>query len=321
MAAPWPLAAHHGSSITQLSADRALVPASWSWAQPRPQLRLGLDYSVTHFGGLKQGRRDFSTPDAGSITLQAWRWHSSLTLASDTHLRLVLPVGHIRVRGTASASRRRAGLGDVHTGVLQGLLQAWNIDPAQAWLGLSLGLDWPTGEQNTDAAVSLSALESDPSGALDLVTYDTRASLGTGSYALTHGLQGHGRLHPYLTLDWALFGRVPLHETSDNIRWGLDVNSSFGLRAPLHAGRLEPGLHLDHQWHGPDRIPDEEAPAARVRIGRRHDLGLRLSLAVRWQTRWRCDGGIRLPLWQWAGAVQWVQNVAGHLGCGVSLGP
>lgn len=315
LAAPSGAFAHHGQATNRLGPDPGGGRLVWSDAPP-PRVLVTAGYDHTHFSRARQGAGAYARADLGRVSVDTLTLAANVELASRTRFVLQLPVGLTTVRPARAAAQTAAGLGDLTLGVAQ----PWSL--GGPWrLQAEAGLVLPTGRYANDAALSLTDVSGVSDGGVDLVTYDTRASLGAGTWSPYADLTAGARVGR-----WAgavgVTVQAPLTRTSDDIRWGYDVETRVsGQVGVWRAGRfgVTVGAGVDYRRHGRDDVPNLETGETEA-TGGRHDVGARLRVQVDLPGQVWCAAQARLPVWQYAGGVQLMETVSAGATCAVSVG-
>ena len=276
------------------------------------ELRIGAE--VSYFDRLRQ---DDLTADGDAALLvgtlvPAVRW----ALSTGTEVRGRLPVGFVRRSASGGPSDTAFGLGDVSLTVAQELLGFGARDRVS--LRITVGLVLPTGLYRSDASVSFVDILTGPEGALDVVTYNTQATLGAGTWSATLGLELAWRLSSRLWLGARGRWSEPLTSTSDGILWGRDIESMLGLTVVPWLDALTVAVGVDYRRHALDAVPDDTG--RRLDIGGRDELGVVAMFEAGLSDDLRCSGGAHIPAWQRVGGVQLVETVSVRVSCGYRFG-
>ncbi|MEM6731209.1 MAG: transporter [Myxococcota bacterium] len=308
LAIAWPARAHHDSAVTRLDLPRTPPPTDSKNAGT--QWLSAAAYEFARYGRVL-GASDRVLED-GTIDLHVVALQSQLRLSDFWSIEMMLPFGVSTSRPSDGESLRTTGLGDLNLRVTKG----W--DQKDWGLRAAFGATLPTGRYEPSNSLSVAELVTSGQGGLDLVTFDTRASLGADTVAL-HGAAsawrdaGAARLHA--EFEWV----QPLTETSDEILWGADAIGRVGVLTRLGDSFFD--VALDYRRHLRDRLSviDEAGTVSRERLGGRDDLGVRLDASTAIASGVRCGVGARVPMWQRAGSVQLAQSFSTSLRCGVEV--
>lgn len=292
-------AAHHGTAVNQVGPGTTpLGPTVGDGAR----VQLGVDLWTDGFTRTLRGSQP--TEEDVSVWVQQLAVQGSLHLENGLDLGLRLPVG-LALTDTGEDRSSTVGPGDL--ALLGG------------WIGERLGLHGfvtlPTGAYQQDGQLSWTDLAG-ADGQLRLTTYDTRASLGLGSFSL--GGRGDARV-PLGAGQLAFTAgiAVPVGSTPDGITWGSTLDGSAALHSTDRA-RWGGSVRVGLRQHLADRrlaLDEDLGQLAQQRSGRRTELAVGLGGRVQVAEGLRCDLGLELPVWQHVQGVQLVQTVGGRLGC------
>lgn len=314
-----PARAHHGTATNRADGASGALGVGAGLARAGAA---GLDASLSAELSVFGRRLEGSTPHEGGGALVVHTWSPTLgfTFASGTRAGLRLPVGLVHTDPEYGDSASAAGLGDLELAISQDVLRPFGVSTGgPVELRAQVGLQAPTGRYDAESALAITRVEDGAGGALDVVTYDTRASLGAGAWRLAGALEARARLLPSLHVFGAARLGGPLDRTPDDIRWGLDLVGQLGVSWVPWADRLGLIAGLAHRWHTKDTVPGEDretgAPT-RERVGGRQELGALLGLDLAVTRRLVCGARAHVPAWQHAGGVQLVETVSAQLSCG-----
>jgi hypothetical protein len=315
--------AHHGSSLSQIgNTSMRSRAATVGEAVPPPSLELSLTYDGMYFSRELYKSQRYDKGDFGTILVQRLLPTARLTLASSTQLSLTVPVGIVAISPHEGSSTTRAGFGDTRLDIGQDLSGLWsNAGPVS--VAVHTGMLAPTGKYQPDSSLSVTDIVPGSSGALNLVTYNTRASLGADAWSWGVGADVLLRVHQRLKLDVRLDVMHPLTRTQDDILWGLDVNAFAAAYVEPVLSVLSLFAGVDDHWHQRDSIPvvDETTLITRhERVGGRHEISIVAGASVRVATALECNVRAHLPVFQHVGGVQLVETFAINTGCAVMLG-
>lgn len=308
---PWglgafPALAHHDTAVQQFGAGSPSTAPSTLLDAPSPRFEARARFDWSSFGELREGRTRRSDAEP-SIAVERYTLSAGVRLASRTRFDLALPTGRIR-----GGEPGRFGLGDVAASLTQEL----------GILRLGVLGSVPTGRYTVDAVSSIVDVQPDDTGELSIITYDARASLGSGTFrtGLTAGLLVQtGRVVGTLQSTWV----QPLGETSDDIRWGSDLALRGVLAVRAFAERLSLGAGLLGQLHTADRVNGEPAAngaATTLRTSRRRSLAVTGTLGARLASGFSCGTQVRVPVVQWVQGVQLAESFTVSAQCTVARG-
>ncbi len=316
--AAWPaLATAHHPRPTARPSGGGLSFGLGARAPRAPTLDLRVGSQIDYFDRLQQ---DTASRDGGGSLLvgtlvSSARWR----LRTGTELGARLPVGFVRSASSDGVDDTAFGLGDATLTVAQALTELWPVAPRRWSVRVSAGLILPTGRYRSDAALSFTDVAAGTEGQLDVVTYDTQASLGAGTWASVVGTEvgwrATDRLHLVVLGRWT----EPLTTTPDDIRWGRDIDVQTGVSMSPWLDVLEITASVDYRFHDRDRIPNEDDEGRSV-VGGRDEIGVAGGLAVRLTDRLHCGGRVHVPVWQRVGGVQLVETVSAMISCDVRVG-
>lgn len=304
--------AHHDSTVGRIDSPRLLSVESSEL--PTPRIDSAAGYTFSRFGRLLDGR---DTRDAdGAISVHLMHLMNRVVLNDDWAVGAFVPLGVSTASTDDGDDQNSAGLGDMTLFVERRL---W--DDERLRVTVDGGLLLPTGRYDPDNALSVSDLQTSDDGGLDLATFDTRSSLGADVWAARGGvdLRWVGtRIRPGLRVALS----QPLSETSDGIRWGADVWTRLDAAASLFGDALNVHLGFDYRKHFGDRLDfaDEDEVPERRTVGGRDDIGAVVDLQVPLGDALSCGASARLPVWQRAGAIQWVETLSTSFQCAYGFG-
>ena len=309
--------AHHSRPTARPSLP-ALSLGFGRLASEPSNLELQIGTEVSYFDRLRQ--EDFAAEGDGALLVGTLVSAARLALASGTELRARLPVGFVSRSGSSDDPSDTAfGLGDAVLAVAQELLVFGSNRPQDLSLRVAAGLLIPTGLYRSDASLSFIDVSPGPGGALDVVTYDTQASLGAGVWSATFGLEFGWQLSRRLVLGARGQWSEPLTSTFDGISWGRDIDAAIGLTAAPWLDVLTIAVGIDYRRHTLDTVPNEET-GERLDVGGRDELGVVAGIEAWLSDDLRCAGGLHLPVWQRVGGVQLVETVSVQASCGYRVG-
>lgn len=286
--------AHHGTTPSQVAPQ--VTPARLDVVQGWT-VTYGADWRSTgHHTVLRDGK---TTRNAQGfrITTHALTQHVRVGFPTGTGVSLALPVGGTLTH-TNAGREQHLGPGDL---VLR-------VDQRLGPVVLNLGGTAPTGTTATHS-VQMSDVVSRGT-ALAMQSYDTRASLGAGTWTTLGGAALDGRFQA-VTGSLSTWGQLPLGENRDGVRWGATVGAQGS--AGLDKGPLAARADLTLRHHTADRwIDDELGPTSG---GRRTQLAVGGSLAVRPSQTVRCRASARVPVLRQAQGTQLVESFSANVGC------
>jgi len=297
--------AHHGTGTTQVSAP-SLPPPLVEDASEGVAAQVGLRYDLARID--RRIQDDQIDPADEPVSLHRATLTGGLAWPGQRSVALSMPLGAVqRVDGT------QAGPGDLSLWVGQGLGQTVRFR-------VEGGLTAPTGRYDRDAALSGVDMQGLDDGQFLIATYDTRTSLGAGSWSAQArsvlqvpvgpvGLRGYGTVSQ------------PLNRTPDGYRWGRDGTVGATVTSPA-LGPLTAELGADRRWHQTDRFAfvdtDTGEPIERP-VGRRVGTGLSAAVGLQVSARARCRiDGYRL-VGQEADGIQLIGSGGLGAGCQLSL--
>jgi hypothetical protein len=318
-----PVWAHHGSSLGRVGDNMASAPGTRALADdPLPRLELSLDSQLTSFHRALLGSAPYTEAQLGSVTLLAATWGIAFETESRTRVALLLPAGRLTIERPATSARTEFGLGDLQLSLQQ---QLWAVERSRrtiAELVARVGVIAPSGNYDPEARLSLIDASGLPDGSFALISYDNQASLGSGAWSLSSGVEASWKIVAPLELRLHLDFAAPVTRTKDDIRWGYDFRTGPSVRfAPL-LERLGVSLGIDYARHAAEEITlldDETLREVRESVGGRQEIALRASLDTRLARTLSCGVGARLPLWQRTVGVQLVAAYNLQAGCAWSL--
>ncbi|MCB9507226.1 MAG: hypothetical protein H6697_06085 [Myxococcales bacterium] len=313
---PAPASAHH-----TIATSRVEVPTPWSGATPhltsgRAALSLDLGYGVARRARLLRGTQPYRGLEIGAVTAHTVTFDAGLSLPeARAALSLRLPFGIARVAPTEAPARRSVGVGDVEVAAARELLPRRTASSLVA----TAALVTPTGAYERGGDLELVDVAPGTDGQLIVSTYQTRASIGAGVWALRAGVAFSGgraqaRLSPRLH---ASLG-VPLSQTPDDIRWGLDADVGAAARLRV-AAPFAVELGSTAARHVKDRVPvpaTDTQSAADARVGGRTELRLDAAAFVDPEGPLGCYVATSLPVYQRLGGVQLASAPTVLVGCG-----
>lgn len=308
---PMKALAHHDSTVGRIDSPRLLSVESSEL--PTPRLDAAAGYTFSRFGRLLDGRE---TLDAdGAISVHLVHVMNRVVLNDAWAMGALVPFGASTASTQDGEDLNSTGLGDMTLFVER---RVW--DDERFRLTVDGGLLLPTGRYDPDNALSISDLQTTDEGGLDLATFDTRSSLGADVWAARGGFDLRWvstLIRPGIRV--AL--NQPLSETSDGIRWGADVWTRLDAAASVFGDSLSINLGFDYRKHFGDRLDfaqGDEVPERRT-VGGRDDVGAVVDLQVPLGEALSCGASARLPVWQRAGAIQWVETVSTSFQCAYGL--
>ncbi len=315
---PATVEAHHSNPTSRASANGAAWLGSVMGAGTS-SLDARLATEIAYFGRLQAD--DETPPGMGDLVVATLV--PTLVAQGDSGTAVVLtqPVGFVRTDPREGAAETSFGLGDLSLTVSQeliGLFGPSKVQPGPLAIRVRLLTVAPTGRYLPEPALSVTGVENTADGALDVVTYDTQASLGAGVWSVGAGLDIDYQLSPRWRV--GVLGQVtqPLTTTSDDIRWGRDVDTLVGVTVIPWREVLGLALQVDYRWHDRDDIPEDEG-TGRSRVGGRHEVGIAGGFEFRVGENLSCAGRVHVPVFQQVGGVQLVETVSVQTSCGYAF--
>ena len=314
-----PTAAHHHAGAVGRVGTSSLSlfgPAgAGRYALAGPELRLALSYDFTFFGRALDGSARFERGDLGTAQLHLMTVATVLELPRGTLFGAALPVGVLSTSPPAdseNAGRTASGLGDVQLWVGQRLApllkRSDSASAPRADLALRAGVSLPTGRYDPSAGLTVTDVVGGPDGSIDIITFDTRTTLGLDTFALMFGMEGALALSSRFALQTSHAVSIPLSQTRDGILWGPDVVGALLLAATILPEWLSLAAGPAYNSHFADSVPTGRdtagADTGRARLGGRHDVGAAARLFGRLTPRLGYFIRANVPLWQWTGGVQ-----------------
>jgi hypothetical protein len=269
-----PAVAHHGTGTTQVSAP-SLPPPTAEADGDETTARVGLRYDLVRLDRRIQDER--IDPAEAPVSMHRATLSGGVSLPGGRSLGVGLPVGLVQRTDGASV-----GPGDLALWLGQGVGGAVRLQ-------VEAGLTAPTGRYEQEAVHSAVDMQGLDDGQFLIATYDTRTSLGAGSWsaqartALAVPLgPASARVHGTLS--------QPLDRTPDGYRWGRDVVAGGVVASPF-LGPLGIELGADRRWHQTDRfafVDEETGEPLEQPVGRRASTAVTAALALRLSERTRC---------------------------------
>src|SRR5690606_25852197 len=197
-----PARAQPGTSTTRVGDGGApRVGARLSSLPPAPRLELGLSLDTQYFDRARAGSEAYTKLPLGSVWVNRLSLSAQLELASLTSVGVRVPTGVVSVKPPEAPSHSSTGLGDVELFVAQELLTplrslggAGARPKTPVRLILRAGVVAPTGVYEPDSQLTLTDVSGGPGGSIGVNTYNTRTSLGGGSWAASGALTLHWQL-------------------------------------------------------------------------------------------------------------------------------
>jgi hypothetical protein len=286
-----------------------------------PRLELGMDLDVRRFARTLKGSDRFAGPELVAVDVVQGVLRPAVRLRSPTRLGIDLPVGVVRTTGDDRAPDLAPGMGDVRLWAAHRLVRR-PVGDGGLSVWVQAGLWAPTGRYVREAAVSLVDVQPGEGGALDIVPYDTRASLGAGAWVPT--LAADTRLQRgRLTLQAGLGAQLPVTDTPDDIRWGADLQATLQASVGLAGERLRVGARLAGLHHTADRLEHRDPDTGTVRpmaVGRRSALQVGLTAVGRLSEAVSCGVEGEVPVVQHVQGTQLVASLGATARCRVAWG-
>jgi len=312
--------AHHGSSTTRvggLGGVQRLDSQLGGMAPPR--VDAGLTHDFLYFGRVLEASEETERADLGQVYLTTLSASFRFVLETGTAGSLRLPVGFVFVNPSNADEELRAGLGDLQLTVTQNIAELW--DPKEVGplsLFMTAGLIAPTGRYETESSLSFTDVSGTPQGAIELVTFNTRATLGAGAWSTLGALRIAFAASNRLSLE--VRGQIvdPFTRTPDEIAWGIDAEAALRLGFEISPGRLRVVGGADYRHHGQDEIDalnEETGGISRDRVGGRDEFGVSTGLEFRVLPRLGCSVQAHIPVWKRVGGVQLVETLGVSTGC------
>lgn len=305
--------AHHDVAVGRVGDDPLQTASTVGLSLPLPRAEAALRYGFSDFSRVLRDGQSMGDAATASVLVQTLTPTVGVRLPSRTALQLSLPTGQVLQDEQGSV-----GLGDLQLVASQGFGRRKSLFAGQA----SLALRVPTGHYNQKASFSVTDIEQQD-GAYYLTTYDTRASLGSGSFALSAAASGRVKLGGLSWVAAASF-QQPVGYTPDEIWWGRDLSLRTGPAVGLgRKDRWQLTLLASGSLHTRDRIEttDEDTGLpTTLRVGQRRELGIQGQAAVRVLPAVACGLSAQVPVLQDTEGVQLVQRVGVGTQCSVGWG-
>lgn len=317
-------AAHHGTATTRVDSAAQATLASSSGV-PAPRLELGIGLGARSFARTMAGTAPFAGDPLGTVAVQQLTASLRYTLRTRTHLLVQVPIARIHTQSATGEPTSVAGLSDVSAAVGQDLW-VWKgpetrTSPRLVWRAQG-GLSAPTGRYDAVSRFQITQVDDTGDGGLDIITYDTRATLGSGAWALSAAT----------ALDWMPSDRVglvvsaatsvPVTRAPDEVRWGSDLEATLGGRASLLANRLTVGGQLAARHHTRDEIDaidEETGQTVRDRVGGRDQVSVGAAVQGRLSRALVCSAQVSAPVWQRAGGIQLMETWSTSASCSLGV--
>jgi len=300
--------AHHGTATTVVSMA-APTPEAPSEPVEAVQGRVGTTYDLTSVDQRVQGRQRDALRDLDStddvVTLHRVTVSAGLAMPGQRTVDLLLPVGMVH-----DGSGNDLGPGDATVLVGQGLGR-------RARLHLSGGITAPTGRYERSASLSELDMQGSPDGTLTLATYDTRASLGAGSWSALASASGELPLATAAVRARAGLTQ-PLSRTPEGYRWGRDTLLGGALVAPP-LGPVAVDLGAERRWHSADDdtyVDDDTGRTTAAGARQSNAVTAGVTLTVSSRVTCRVDG--RRLFGQQADGIQLMASAGASAGCRLS---
>lgn len=307
--------AHHDTAVGRVGGSGIGAAANRWLDLPAPRWTLRIGYEAVDFGRVLRGNAPFDDGSGRGLGVHLLTLGGSWTGRSGLFVDASLPLGLTASRGTTS--QLAAGLGDPELGVGTTVWLSDRNAERPVTLRVRASLTAPVGSYALDPAFTLTAVDGGADGALTVTTYDTRASLGLGAFAIT-GTAGLSWDVGPLAVLVDVGARQPLHPTVDGIWWGTDGLASLGAAAPLFGGEWVAAAGVQGQIHGADQLDvlneDTGEPVVR-RVGRRMELAATVEIAARVGQRVVCSLSGRVPALQAAQGLQLVSTWSATAQC------
>lgn len=314
--------AHHGTSVSQVGAQTSR-PGSSIELVPPPRVDLGLTYETLYFGRVREGSHAYEKGHPGSVHVHTLTPSARLVIASRTSFSLSLPVGLVTTRPAESEGSTGAGLGDTQLSIAQDFAPLLGARDGAFALSVRVSATLPTGRYEPESNLSVVDIAPGDAGALNLVTYNTRASLGAGAFALSAGVDASVRIHERVSMRIGGGVTRPLTRTRDDILWGTDVYGETGAQVAVVRDVAAADVAADYRFHDRDTvraIDESNGQLVDARVGGRHEVAVSAGVSVRVARAVACSARVRVPVYQHAGGVQLVETVSANAGCAVSFG-
>lgn len=324
LGAPPAARAHHGTSTTRVGGLGGFQRiATRRDALPPPRADGALVHDFSFFDRVLEGAEGYDQADLGAVVVTTLSPTFRLLLDTGTSVGLRVPIGISVASPAEGDAQTLAGLGDLQLSAAQELTALWDRErDLPLAVSVRVGMVAPTGRYEPDVGFSVTDVSGSSEGTIDLITYNTRATLGAGVWSLVGALE----------LDWDVVDRLsltatgqlvqPFTRTSDDIFWGLDAEVALYTSFAVLPGRFRVGLGADYRYHGLDEIPvEDEVTGALVRdaVGGRDEVGLGLGVEARFTNRLGCSVRGHVPVWQRVGGVQLVETFSVTTGCAYAV--
>ncbi len=296
--------AHHGTGTTQVTAP-SLPPPSADTASDDVQLEAGLRYDLARLD--EQVQEHQRTKAESPVAMHRAALSGRVFLPGQRSVGLSAPIGVV-----AGDDGSVIGAGDLSLWFGQGVGD-------RVRLQVEGGITAPTGRYDADAALSAVDMQGQDDGSFLIATYDTRASLGAGSWSAQGrsvlqvavgpaALRGHGTVSQ------------PLNTTPDGYRWGRDGVLGGAAISPA-LGPLTAELGAERRWHQTDRfafVDEETGEPMEVPVGRRSATALTAGLGFVFSDRVRCRIDGHKVVAQEAHGIQLLTSGGMGAGCRVT---
>ena len=294
--------AHHTSGTSQVSAPAVTAPGSTEEVDEL-NLYAGTTYDLTAVDRRVHGEQREAAEDA--VTLHRLTLTGGLALPGRRAVEVAAPVGWVHRAGNDDL-----GLGDLSLRARQGLgLLGDRLD-----LQVVAGLTAPTGRTADRASLSAIDVEGAADGSLTIATYDTRASLGAGSWSAQALAGVEAEVGPAAVRGHAVLSQ-PVSATAEGYRWGRDTTvGAMAVSPAVGPVRVEAGAQ--RRWHQADRGAhvDEETGETWAAGARQSSFLVGgVELAVSPRLRCRVDG--RRVVSQRAEGIQLMASGGASAGC------
>ena len=282
-----------------------------------------LSYQLALYASTKKNADTTDNLSLGKIIHHGFSLDGSLVLSSKTFFNAQIPYSYIRIlppeNSLGESTVEVSGIGDASFNLGQRLNLA--IDKERALFFIpSLGIRLANGSYQSQPVLSKTDVSAGEGGQLDIETFYTNASLGSGAIEILGrievGMELTSDLKTSLSQSWVL----PVTKTEDGILWGIDISSSLRGDWFLVKKVFAIGLSFEHLWHLADTIDTPQDPKKEsYSSGSRHQLSLATDASIFVTPSINCSLGASLPLYQNVDGLQLVETINAKAGCGFAF--
>lgn len=304
--------AHHGTATARVAASPPTLDTSFTdGPASSPRLSATVRHDTSYFGHTMRGSQEDSRAPLGSVLRHETALTLGLELATQTALRATLPYALVRLTPEGESSHSVSGIGDLSLFVSHRLPISLTALP-DLHLSIAGSLAAPTGDYQQSAGLELVEVSTQNEGIVEVVTFYSQASVGAGAWAAAATAHLSWLPLPNLRVQVGGGSVLPLSDTLDSVRWGVDTHAGGVARLDLWQRALGLSAGVNYLRHGKDRVVNEFGSQ---RVGGRSEVAVELGLQTWLSPMARCGAGTRIPLWRRASGVQLMGTVAGSLNC------